>query len=46
MRGRVVIEEEGDYRAWLDGQQTFAQSLAQARGAKRVTNLEAGGAVR
>ncbi len=46
MRGRVVIEEEGDYRAWLGEQQTFAQSLARAQGAKRVTNREAGGTVR
>lgn len=30
MRGRVVIEEEATYQAWLDEQPTFAQSFAQA----------------
>ena len=28
MRGRVVVDEEGDYQAWLGQHQTFAQSLA------------------
>jgi cytochrome c oxidase subunit 2 len=27
MRGRVVVEEDGDYQAWLGQRQTFAQSL-------------------
>jgi cytochrome c oxidase subunit II len=27
MRGRVVVEEEADYQAWLGQRQTFAQSL-------------------
>lgn len=33
MRGRVVVEEEADYRTWLQAQQTFAASrqLAAAR---------------
>ncbi len=31
MRGLVVVEEEGDYQAWLAEQQTFAQSIAEAR---------------
>lgn len=30
MRGNVVVEEEGDFQAWLQEQPTFAQSLAQA----------------
>jgi cytochrome c oxidase subunit 2 len=27
MRGRVVVEEEAEYQAWLGQQQTFAQSM-------------------
>ncbi|HEV8391163.1 MAG TPA: DUF2189 domain-containing protein [Dongiaceae bacterium] len=27
MRGRVVVDQQGDYQAWLGRQQTFAQSL-------------------
>ena len=27
MRGRVVVEEESEYQAWLGQQQTFAQSM-------------------
>ena len=30
MRGYVVVEEESAYRAWLQEQSTFAQSLADA----------------
>jgi cytochrome c oxidase subunit 2 len=30
MRGKVVVEAEGDFEAWLGEQMTFAQSLAQA----------------
>jgi heme/copper-type cytochrome/quinol oxidase subunit 2 len=26
MRGKVVVDKESDYQAWLQGQQTFAQS--------------------
>jgi heme/copper-type cytochrome/quinol oxidase subunit 2 len=29
MRGRVVVQEEAEYQAWLLGQRTFAQ-LAEA----------------
>ncbi len=32
MRGKVVVDEEKEYHAWLDQQQTFAQSMADARG--------------
>jgi cytochrome c oxidase subunit 2 len=32
MRGRVVVDEERDYQAWLQQQRTFAQMLAQAEG--------------
>jgi cytochrome c oxidase subunit 2 len=32
MRGTVVVEEEGDYRTWLQKQQTFAQTMAAAHG--------------
>jgi len=31
MRGRVVVQEEGEYGAWLREQRPFAQQLAQAR---------------
>ncbi len=31
MRGIVVVEEDGDYRAWLGKQRTFAQVLARAK---------------
>jgi cytochrome c oxidase subunit II len=31
MRGTVVVEEESDYQAWLQGQPTFAQLAAPAR---------------
>ena len=30
MRGKVIVEEDGDYQAWLQKQQTFAQLSAQA----------------
>lgn len=30
MRGTVVVEEEADYQAWLEGQSTFAQLAALA----------------
>jgi cytochrome c oxidase subunit II len=30
MRGKVVVENESDHRAWLQGQQTFAQSSDQS----------------
>ena len=30
MRGLVVVEEEGDFEAWLQEQPTFAESLAEA----------------
>ncbi len=25
MRGKVIVEEEGNYQAWLEKQQTFAE---------------------
>jgi cytochrome c oxidase subunit II len=28
MRGRVVVQTEADYQAWLTGQRTFAQLAA------------------
>ncbi|HET8728614.1 MAG TPA: cytochrome c oxidase subunit II [Alphaproteobacteria bacterium] len=31
MRGRVVVDEESDYLAWLQEQQTFAQLAARSR---------------
>jgi len=34
MRGKVVVEEESEYRAWLRKQKTFAQLLARARQAE------------
>jgi heme/copper-type cytochrome/quinol oxidase subunit 2 len=30
MRGKVVVEEESAYKAWLGKQPTFAKSLAEA----------------
>jgi cytochrome c oxidase subunit 2 len=32
MRGKVVVEEEGAFQAWLKSYPTFAQTLAQAAG--------------
>ena len=32
MRGRVVVEEEGAFQAWLSGYPTYAQSKAQVVG--------------
>ncbi len=32
MRGRVVVESEGDYQAWLAKQPTFAQTKAETAG--------------
>lgn len=32
MRGRLVIEDEASFKAWLDGHPTFAQSSAQLPG--------------
>jgi cytochrome c oxidase subunit II len=37
MRGRLVVDEPADFRAWLDRQSTFAQVSARASG-----NVEAG----
>jgi cytochrome c oxidase subunit 2 len=34
MRGKVVVEEESEYQAWLQKQKTFAQLLARTRLAK------------
>jgi cytochrome c oxidase subunit 2 len=31
MRGRVVVQTEGEYRAWLGGQRRFAQARAEPR---------------
>jgi cytochrome c oxidase subunit 2 len=33
MRGKIVVEEEGEFKAWLKNQKTFAQSLT---GVKRA----------
>jgi cytochrome c oxidase subunit II len=44
MRGKVVVDSEADYQAWLQGQQTFAQSMAAAEERKlqktRLANTE------
>jgi cytochrome c oxidase subunit 2 len=34
MRGKVVVQEESEYRAWLQKQKTFAQLSARAKQAK------------
>ena len=38
MRGRVIIEEESDYQAWLSSRPTFAETIARTPG-----NVVAGG---
>jgi cytochrome c oxidase subunit 2 len=30
MRGKVIVDNESDYQTWLQGQQTFAQTMAAA----------------
>jgi cytochrome c oxidase subunit 2 len=30
MRGKVIVEEESDYQAWLQKQQTFARAVGLA----------------
>jgi cytochrome c oxidase subunit 2 len=30
MRGKIVVDNETDYQTWLQGQKTFAQSMAEA----------------
>jgi cytochrome c oxidase subunit 2 len=35
MHGTVVVEQDGDYRAWLEKQQTFAELSAPTRKAER-----------
>ena len=48
MRGKVVVEEDSAYQAWLQDQPTFAESMAQAKnGPGDGSNLvlSAGGAV-
>ena len=40
MRGKVVVEKESAFQAWLQEQETFAQSLAEAgKGTGNVLNL-------
>jgi hypothetical protein len=34
MRGKVVVQEESEYQAWLRKQKTFAQLSARAKQAK------------
>jgi cytochrome c oxidase subunit 2 len=34
MRGKVVVQEESEYRAWLQKQKTFAQLSARAKQAR------------
>jgi cytochrome c oxidase subunit II len=34
MRGKVVVEEESEYQAWLQKQKTFAQLSARTKQAK------------
>jgi cytochrome c oxidase subunit 2 len=36
MRGKVIVEEEASFQAWLAGQQSFAQATARARAAGDV----------
>ena len=44
MRSKVVVQTEGDYRAWLQKQTTFKQSLvAAARGKQNVVDLALNG---
>ena len=41
MRGKVVVEEESAYQAWLDEQSTFAELSARAgNGAGEVATLD------
>jgi len=50
MRAKVVVEEESAYRAWLEEQPTFAQSLARAGAGEEIipvsSKAEAGSAER
>ncbi len=39
MRGIVIVENENDYNAWLQKQQTFAKSLAQTESGKNERKL-------
>jgi len=40
MRGKVVVEEEGKYQAWLEKQQTFAELTGSSKPVKASYNLE------
>jgi cytochrome c oxidase subunit 2 len=42
MRGKVVVEEEGAYQAWLEKQQTFAQLSGRSRTAEATNNSVSG----
>ncbi len=45
MRGEVVVEKQADFDAWLNEQETFAQSIARiGRGQKKTANLALSGA--
>jgi len=40
MRGKVIVEEEGKYQAWLEKQQTFAELTGSSKPVKASYNLE------
>jgi cytochrome c oxidase subunit II len=40
MRGKVIVEEEGKYQAWLEKQQTFAELTGSSKLVKASYNLE------
>ena len=41
MRGKVVVDNEADYQTWLKEQQTFGQSMAQAKERARKLDVAA-----
>lgn len=41
MRGQVVVEDEESFKAWLEEQPTFAQSLSSIKGSIKTANLKA-----
>jgi cytochrome c oxidase subunit 2 len=43
MRSKVIVESESDYQKWLEGQQTFAQTMAAAKDKARPSQAAADG---
>ena len=41
MRGKVIVESEADYQKWLEGQQTFGQSMAAAEKERETHRVKA-----